>query len=168
MAKTKDKMSGAVSDARPYIERALKDDEVRDNVRSAVAAARAVYDELVGGRGVTQLAGRVATDKDIQDNLKSALDDLRTAADRVQGKSSHKSRNTVLLVAGIALGALFNPMTGPATRRWISDAIFGGGDDYSYDGSSSSYEADSSSSYAPDSGTADSSTMPSPPPGESS
>ncbi len=143
MAKTKDKMSGAVSDVRPYVERALQDDEVRDSLKSAAAAARAVYDELMGGRGVTYAATRVATDKDVQENLKSAIDDLRNAADRVQGKADHKTRNTVLLLAGVALGLLFNPMTGPSTRRFVSDTIFGGGggDDYSYG-------TDSSASYS--------------------
>ena len=30
------------------------------------------------------------------------------------------------LVAGIALGILFNPLTGPETRRFIKDAVLGG------------------------------------------
>ena len=86
MAKTKDKFSGAASNVRPYVERAVSDAELRDNVKAAFVAARDVYDELLGNRGVTTVATRVATDKDIQDKLKEALDELRTAADRVQGK----------------------------------------------------------------------------------
>ncbi len=57
---------------------------------------------------------RAATDKDIQENLRKAVDELRNAADRVQGKEDHSTRNTMLLLTGIALGILFNPMTGPA------------------------------------------------------
>jgi hypothetical protein len=34
-----------------------------------------------------------------------------------------------MLVAGIALGLLFNPITGPETRRFIKDMLSGGGDD---------------------------------------
>jgi hypothetical protein len=30
-----------------------------------------------------------------------------------------------LLMAGIALGVLFNPATGPDTRRWLKDKLFG-------------------------------------------
>jgi hypothetical protein len=122
MAKTKDR----VSDMKPYVTRALKDDEVRENVKSAIAAARDIYDELLGGRSTTAVATRVATDKDIQDNLKSAIDDLRKAANRVQGKKEHSSRNATLLLAGIALGILFNPVTGPQTREWITDKLLGG------------------------------------------
>lgn len=138
MAMTKDRFSDAAGSARPYVERAFKDEEVRDSMKSALAAARDIYSELVGGRGVTHIAARVATDKEIQENLRGAIEDLRKAADRVQGKDQHKGRNSMLLLAGIALGILFNPMTGPATRSWIKDMVFGEGssDDFSYGGNS--------------------------------
>jgi hypothetical protein len=132
MAKTRDKVSGAASNVKPYVERAVNDAELRENVKAAFMAARDVYDELLGNRGVTTVATRVATDKDIQDKLKEALDELRTAADRVQGKKEHSGRNATLLIAGIALGILFNPVTGPATRKWLADMVFGG-DDFTYD-----------------------------------
>lgn len=121
---------------KPYVTRALQDEEVRENVKHAVAAAREIYDELLGGRSTTAVATRVATDKDIQDQLKTAIDDLRKAANRVQGKKEHGTRNATLLIAGIALGILFNPMTGPQTREWISNKLLGG-DESSGSGSSS-------------------------------
>ncbi len=134
MAKTKER----VSEVRPYVERALKDEELRDNVRNAFEAARDVYNELLGGRGVVPIAARVATDEDIQKNLKTAVEDLRKAADRLQGKEDHGARNARLLLTGIALGILFNPVTGPATRNWIKDRLFGGGeDDFTYQGNNS-------------------------------
>ena len=132
MAKAKDR----VADVKPYVQRAIQDEELRDNLRSAFATARDVYDELVGGRGVTAVAGKVAIDKDIQDQLRSAIEDLRNAADRIQGKEEHKGRNTSLLLAGIALGILFNPMTGPETRRWLKDKIFGEDEEFGYGGNS--------------------------------
>ncbi|HEY8192331.1 MAG TPA: hypothetical protein VIF36_00255 [Gaiellaceae bacterium] len=120
---------------KPYLARAIQDEEVRENVKSAIAAAREIYDELLGGRSTTAVATRVATDKEIQENLKSAIDDLRKAATRVQGKKEHTSRNATLLMAGIALGILFNPVTGAQTREWITDKLLGGGEEGS--GSSS-------------------------------
>jgi hypothetical protein len=134
MAKTKDRVSDAASTARPYIDRALHDEELRDSVRNAYESARTIYTELIGRRGVTGLATRVATDKDIQDELRSTIGELRRAADRVQGREHHKSRNSGLLLVGIALGVLFNPMTGSQTRKWLSDRLFGGGDDFTYQG----------------------------------
>jgi hypothetical protein len=114
-----------ISTARPYVKRALEDEEVRENLKSAVAAAREIYDELIVGRRPSAVAARVATDKDIQENFRSAIDDLKSAADRVQGKSDHTARNLMLLLTGVVLGLLFNPLTGPQTRRWVSDKILG-------------------------------------------
>jgi hypothetical protein len=138
MAKTKDRVSDTAGNVRPYVERALRDEDLRENVRSAFDSARTVYNELIGGRGAVALGARLATDKDIQDELKSAVDELRKAADRIQGKEEHGGRNTTLLLTGITLGILFNPMTGPQTRKWISDKLFGGGDDFTYQGGGNS------------------------------
>ena len=138
MAKTKDRVSDAADTVKPYVQRALKDEEVRENVKSAFEAARDVYNELFAGRGMVPLATRVATDKDIQDNLRSAVDDLRSAADRLRGKEDHGTRNTFFLLIGIAIGVLFNPVTGPATRKWVSDKVFGSSDDFTYQSSGNS------------------------------
>jgi hypothetical protein len=130
MAATKER----ISDVKPYVERAFKDEELRENVIAAYAAAKEVYNELLGGRGVSGIATRVAGDKDIQDNLRKTLEELRQAADRLQGKEDHSGRNTFLLLTGITLGILFNPITGPATRKWLKDAILGPSDDFTYAG----------------------------------
>ncbi|HKT45669.1 MAG TPA: hypothetical protein VJQ85_12765 [Gaiellaceae bacterium] len=138
MPKTTDKVSDAASSVKPYFERALHDAELRDNVRGAYESARAIYDELIGNRGVTGVAKRVATDRDIQDELRSAIADLRTAADRVRGKEEHKSRYSGLLLIGLALAIVFNPITGPQVRKWISEKIFGETDGFTYQGGNGS------------------------------
>jgi hypothetical protein len=130
MLKSKERISDRAERARPYVERAFKDENVRENVKSALVAARTVYDELLGGRGVTTVATRVATDREIQDSLRKAIEELRTAADRVQGKKeSHTGRN-MLLLAGIAIGILYNPVTGPATRQWLKELISGSDEEF--------------------------------------
>jgi len=133
MANAKDR----VSDVKPYVQRAIKDEELRENLRSAYATAREVYDELMGNRGVSGVATKVANDKEIQDQLRSAIQDLRSAANRIQGEDTHKGRNSSLLLVGIALGILFNPVTGTETRRWLKDRIFGEDEEFGYGGSSS-------------------------------
>jgi len=140
MAKTKDRVYDAAGNAKPYIERAMKDEKLRDDVLSAFSTAKDLYNELIGGRSAVTLATRVATDEDIREKLREAVDDLRSASERLQGKKEHSGRNTTLLVAGIALGILFNPITGPETRRWLKDMITGGGDEFGgkYGGNSNS------------------------------
>jgi hypothetical protein len=133
MTKTKDRLYDTADTVRPYVDRALHDDDLHDNLKEAFTAAREVYSELLGGRNLTGTAMRAATDKEIQENLRKTVEELRTAANRIQGKEDHSGRNTMLLLAGITAGLLFNPMTGPQTRKWLMDKIAGEGtDDYTY------------------------------------
>jgi hypothetical protein len=141
MAKTTDKVYDAAGTVKPYVERAMSDEKLRADVMSAFTTARELYNELVGGRDAVTLATRVATDDEVREKLRTAVDDLRSAADRLQGKKPHGGRNTTLLIAGIALGILFNPVTGPETRKWLKEMIAGSdefGGDYSSNGGAGS------------------------------
>jgi hypothetical protein len=139
MPRTTDKVSDAAASFRPYVERALTDQELRENVRNAYESARAIYDELIANRGVTGVAKRVASDKDIQDELRSAVVELRTAADRVRGKSEKERKgHPVLLLLGIGLALVFNPFTGPQIRKWISERVVGETDGFTYQGGNGS------------------------------
>ena len=137
MTKTTDKVSDTTATVRPYFERALHDTELRQNVRNAYESARSIYDELIGNRGVTGVAKRVASNRDIQDELRSAVDELRSAAGRVRGETAHKGRNSGLLLIGIVLAVLFNPLTGPQVRKWLSDRLLGAGE-FTYRGGNGS------------------------------
>jgi hypothetical protein len=143
MINTKDKVADAAASARPYVERALRDKELRDNVRNAYSSARAVYDELASRRKVSDAASRLAGDKDLQDELRTAIDELRNAAGRVKDvrrgapESGRAAWNGLLLLAGIALGIILNPITGPAVRRLLARKLFGSGNGFVYQGNGS-------------------------------
>ena len=129
--KTKDRFNDAAENIKPYVERAMSDEKLRDDVLRAFKTARDLYQDLLGDKDQpVRIATRVATDDDVRDKMRDAIEDLRRASDRLQGKKEHAGRNATLLVAGIALGLLLNPVTGPETRRFIKDMIGGGsGDD---------------------------------------
>jgi hypothetical protein len=126
---TKKSVSAAADQMRPYVERAMNDEKLRREVLRAFATARELYGDLISDRDrPITLASRVATDDDVRDKLREAIDDLRSASERLQGRRERSSaRASTLLVAGIALGILFNPVTGAETRRFIRELMSGGG-----------------------------------------
>jgi hypothetical protein len=108
----------------------MHDEELREHVKQAYAAARVIYDELIAPRGVVSAAQRVATDQDIQENMRVALAELREAAVRLQGRPEkhHGGRKLLLLI-----GLIVNPFTGPETRAWLKDKLFGPDDEFGFD-----------------------------------
>jgi hypothetical protein len=139
MAYSKEKVAIAALSAKPIVERALRDEELRENIRNAYTSARAVYAELGSRRRMSDAASQLATDKDVQDDLRKAVEELRHAANRMQrvkrqAEPGHGARTTLVLLTGIALGILFNPITGPSARRMLSRRLFGSGDGFVYQG----------------------------------
>jgi len=133
MPNATDKVTSVAGTAKPYVDRALHDEELRDHVKQAYTAARTIYDELIAPRGVVSAAQRVATDQDIQDNLRVAVAELRQAAGRLQKPSEKHSGRTLIVLVGVAVGLLYNPVTGPETRRWLKDKLFGGNDEFGFE-----------------------------------
>ena len=119
-------MVDTIETVKPYLERALTDEEFRNDLKDALAAARQLYGPLSKQNGVSGGARALATDKKAQEQMRRALEDLMSAKETLQGKKkkSHKGRNMVLL-AGIIAGALYNPWTGPQTREKLLDMIAG-------------------------------------------
>jgi len=135
MTTTKAKAAGAASHVRPYVERALRDEELRQNVKEAYVSARALYDQLLARNNVTNVATKLVSDDDVQTELRNVVAQIRSAAHRVQAEqekekqAERSARTTFLLVVGVAVGLLVNPVTGPSLRGWLKRKIFGGGSD---------------------------------------
>ncbi len=130
MAKKAAKMGDTLELVKPYLERALRDEEFRNDLKDALGAARELYGPLAKQKnGVGASARALATDKKAQDQMRRALEDLMSAKDTLQGKKKkgHKGRNMVLL-AGVVAGALYNPWTGAQTREKLLDMIAGSDD----------------------------------------
>src|SRR5262252_8289121 len=107
MTNTKERVADAASNARPYVERALRDQELRDNIRNAYTSARAVYEELSSRKKVSDAASQLAGDKDIQDEIRSAIDELRNATRRVKDvkrgapEPERAAKHSLILLLGI-------------------------------------------------------------------
>ena len=137
MNKAKDKVTDTAENIKPYVERAMTDDKLRADVMHAFKTAKKLYSELVGGdTAPVTLATRVATDDDIRDKLRQAIEDLRSASDRLQGKKDHRAEHDAA-DRGIALGILYNPITGAETRRFIRELV--GGGDHGHDAGSGNH-----------------------------
>jgi hypothetical protein len=131
MAKTKSGSTLSTDVLKPYVQRAMTDPELREDLLAAFVAARGLYGQMAKGRGVKGKAGKVS-EKDFQKQLQSLVSDLSEASDKLQGKTkekTHRMRNRVLLLTGVTLGVLYNPWTGESTREWIMDRIAGGNGD---------------------------------------
>lgn len=127
-----EKVTKKVSTAKPVVQRVAKDKQVQKHVKGAYGSARTIYDDLfLGGAAPTVsqgklLVARLAQDPELQEELRNVFSELRSAGKRAKkaAKPSHKSRNAILM-AGLVVGVLYNPKSGPDTRRWLKEKVFG-------------------------------------------
>ena len=127
MAKTKTSSALSTETLKPYVQRAMTDPELREDLLAAFVAARSIYGQMAKGQGIKGKAEKVS-EKDFQKQLQHLVGDLSEASDKLKGnakKKGHKTRNRIILLTGVTLGVLYNPWTGEATRDWIMEQIAG-------------------------------------------
>lgn len=124
--------AAAYDTVKPYVNRALTDDEVRSNVVRAWHAARKVYDEL-GGQGPVGAASKLSDNDSVRDDLDTTVKSLSEAIVRMSGREQRRRGGwgAFLLLAGVIV-VLFNPATGADTRRWLKDHLFGSEEEFDY------------------------------------
>jgi hypothetical protein len=138
MTTTKERVADATSHVRPIVGRAIRDEELRRNVKDAYVSARALYDSLLARNNVSHVATKLVTDEDVQTELRNVVAQLRSAAGRVHAEqekekaAERSARTSFFLAAAIAIGLLINPITGPSLRGWLKRKLFGGGSDFVY------------------------------------
>jgi len=130
MAKTKTSSTLSTDVLKPYVQRAMTDPELREDLLAAFVAARSIYGQMSKGHGFKGKAEKVS-EKDFQKQIQGLVGDLTEASDKLKGKQkkSHKARNRVILLTGVTLGVLYNPWSGQATRDWIMEQVAGGDSD---------------------------------------
>ena len=104
MHTTKERVADATSHVRPYVERAIRDEELRRNVKDAYTSARALYEQLLTKNDVSHVATKLVSDEEVQAQLRNVVAQLRSAA----GPSS--------AFASTSVSHLFFRLTSPTCR----------------------------------------------------
>jgi hypothetical protein len=135
----KKKATDAVEAVRtnPYVQRAVEDDDLRDNVRVAYESAQSAFARLSGGgKGIPK---SLVEDKKLHGDLQSAADALRDIAGslieapkkqkaKAAKKKKRRGRKLLVLVAGAGLAVALSA----DLRNKVLDALFGAEEEFDY------------------------------------
>lgn len=130
---TQAKARDAAETARPYVQRLIEDDDLRENLRDAYESARDAYDRASNGKKPSKLLD----DKKLKKDLQGAADSLRAAADalREPEKKSGGGLGRLLLIAFI--GAVLALALSEDLRKAVLDKLFGAEEDFEYSSTTS-------------------------------
>ncbi len=135
-SKAKDKASSAVEGARPYVQRLIEDEELRDNLREAYDAGRNAY----GRASSAKKPSALLDDKKLQADLKSASESLRAVSDalREPEKMPKSGGHPLLKLVFIAfIGAILAIALSEDLRKGILDQLFGAEEEFEYSSTTS-------------------------------
>jgi hypothetical protein len=118
-------LAAAYAGARPVIERLFYDDELRDNIRVFIEAARKIIDEL-SDESPSEIVTRLWDDDKLRKQVEAAAGAAQEGSKRVRGervRSGGRGGGILLLLLLAAVGFLFfNPRTGPQARKVAREA----------------------------------------------
>lgn len=125
----KQRANSAADTARPYVQRLVEDEDLRDNLREAYDAARDAYDRASGAKRPSD----VLEDKKLQKDLRSASESLRAASEalREPKKTSGGGGIGKLLLIAI-VGAIVALALSEDLRKKVLDQLFGAEEEFEY------------------------------------
>ena len=137
--KTAGKAGKAANQARqnPYVQRFIEDEELRENVRSALDSARKAYRRMQNGKGP---ARALVEDRKLQKNLRQTADSLKQAGDQLRGKRRRRHRGRKLLMLAI-LGGIAALILSEGARKAVLDRIFGAEEEFEYSSTTAPHAA---------------------------
>jgi hypothetical protein len=133
MAKSKAAKAGAAASAarnNPYLQRALEDEDLRDNIRVAFEAARNAYGRLSNGKAP---AKALFDDKKLQKDLRKSADALKEAGSALREGPKRKRRlrfGRLLFLAIVGGGIAIAASEG--LRNKVLDLVFGAEEEFDY------------------------------------
>jgi hypothetical protein len=115
--------------ARPYVRRLIEDDDLRESLVEAFEAARDAYSRVANGKGPVRA---LTEDKKVHQDLRTAAESLREAAEGIQGRRSRrKGRGGKLLLLVIVTAGLVLALS-EDLRKALLDALFGPEEEFEY------------------------------------
>ena len=123
------KASDAASSLRsnPYVQRLIEDEELRDNIRDAVEAARDAYARIANGKGP---AKAIMEDKKVHKDMRKAAESLREASEQLRGKRRKSRLGRLILIA--LIGAAIAIVLSEDIRKALLDKLFGAEEEFEY------------------------------------
>lgn len=136
------KASNAADTARPYVQRLIEDDELRDNLREAYDAGRDAYSRASGAKRPSD----VLEDKKLQKDLRNASEALRAASDALREPEKKDKGGTfgkLLLIA--LIGAILALALSEDLRKTLLDKLFGAEEEFEYTSTTSAPSGETAS-----------------------
>lgn len=116
--------AGTASAVAPIVRRLARDDELRDDLRVVLEAARKLYDDLSSEEPL-KITRKIFTDTDVRKQIDKALEAIEDAGSLVRQARTPNRAWLGWLIAGGVIGGVaalfFTPKTGPTMRRWASN-----------------------------------------------
>jgi uncharacterized protein (UPF0147 family) len=113
--------------SNPYVQRLIEDEELRDNIREAVEAARDAYTRIANGKGP---AKAIIEDKKVHKDLRKAAESLREASEQLRGKRRKSRLGRLILIA--LIGAAIALLLSEDIRKALLDRLFGAEEEFEY------------------------------------
>jgi adenylosuccinate synthase len=132
--------AGKAVRSNQYVQRLMKDEELRDNLRNAFTSAKNAYGRI-NGKG----PAKALDDKKTQRELRDAAASFKEATDQLRGvKKRKKRKGRLILLALVGAGAALALSEG--LRKKVLDAMFGAEEEFEYTATTTPESSSSSSS----------------------
>jgi len=119
--------------ARPYVQRLIEDEDLRDNLRASYDAAHDAYERASGAKRPSD----VLEDKRLQKDLRKASENLRAATDTLREPEKGDSSTLGRLLLLAVLGAILALALSEELRKKVLDQLFGAEEEFEYSSTSS-------------------------------
>ena len=119
--------------ARPYVQRLIEDEDLRDNLRASYDSARDAYDRASGAKRPSD----VLEDKRLQKDLRKASENLRAATDALRDPEKKDSSTLGRLLLLAVIGAILALALSEELRKKVLDQLFGAEEEFEYSSTSS-------------------------------